>query len=149
MRTLYFHRPSHQAGHETMSMKYVMKHSFSFFCYNLKSVCVYSSNFTMTDRKDCLPFVGPFSLLWSILLLNITLLLSATVILMFYDLKYLVVGGWENERTLIRRKRQDNDMTVQYTSNVLSKDDPVQLLIEITNGMCFLLWDCIWHLPLE
>lgn len=52
-------------------------------------------------------------------------------------MKYLVVGGWENERTLIRRKRQDNDMTVQYTSNVLRKDDPVQLLIEITNGMCF------------
>lgn len=48
---------------------------------------------------------------------------------------YLVVGGWGNERTLIRRKRQDNDMTVQYTSNVLRRDDPQQLLIEITNGM--------------
>lgn len=54
---------------------------------------------------------------------------------MFY---VTVVGGWGNERTLIRRKRQDNDMTVEYTSNVLQRDNVLQLLIEITTGMCVL-----------
>lgn len=46
----------------------------------------------------------------------------------------LVVGGWANNRTLIRRKRQDYDLTVEYTFNVLRKDDPLKLLIEISNG---------------
>lgn len=50
----------------------------------------------------------------------------------------ILVGGWGNERTLIRRKRQDSDMTVEYTSNVLQKDNILQLLIEISNGMCTL-----------
>lgn len=45
-----------------------------------------------------------------------------------------MVGGWANNRTLIRRKRQDYDMTVEYNFNVLRKDDPLKLLIEISNG---------------
>lgn len=51
-------------------------------------------------------------------------------------LLFAVVGGWENEKTLIRRKRQNEDMIVEYTSNVLRKNEPLQLMIEITNGMC-------------
>lgn len=47
----------------------------------------------------------------------------------------LVVGGWAGNRTLIRRRRQDLDLTVEYTFNVLRKDDPLKLLIEISNSM--------------
>lgn len=45
-----------------------------------------------------------------------------------------VVGGWANNRTLIRRRRQDYDMTVEYNFNILRKDNPLKLLIEISNG---------------
>lgn len=45
-----------------------------------------------------------------------------------------VVGGWANNRTLIRRRRQDLDLETQYTFNVLRKDDPLKLLIEIATG---------------
>lgn len=45
-----------------------------------------------------------------------------------------MVGGWANNRTLIRRKRQDYDITVEYTFNALRKDDPLKLLIEISTG---------------
>lgn len=45
-----------------------------------------------------------------------------------------VVGGWANNRTLIRRRRQDLDLTTEYTFNVLRKDDPLKLLIEIATG---------------
>lgn len=48
-----------------------------------------------------------------------------------------MIGGWGNERTLIRRMRQNSDMTVQYTTNVLRNDDPQQFRIEISNGMYF------------
>lgn len=47
---------------------------------------------------------------------------------------FTVVGGWANNRTLIRRKRQDYDMTVEYNFNILRKDDPLKLRIEISNG---------------
>lgn len=49
---------------------------------------------------------------------------------------FAVVGGWANNRTLIRRKRQDHDMTVEYNFNVLRRDDPLKMLIEISNGEC-------------
>ncbi|XP_031619784.1 uncharacterized protein LOC116338571 [Contarinia nasturtii] len=45
----------------------------------------------------------------------------------------ILVGGWANNRTLIRRKRQDYDMTVEYNFNILRKDNPLKLLIEISN----------------
>lgn len=45
----------------------------------------------------------------------------------------ILVGGWANNRTLIRRRRQDYDMAVEYNFNVLRKSEPLQLLIEITN----------------
>lgn len=45
------------------------------------------------------------------------------------------MGGWANNRTLIRRRRQDLDITVEYTFNALRKDDPLKLLIEISEGM--------------
>lgn len=50
-------------------------------------------------------------------------------------MNYTVVGGWANNRTLIRRKRQDLDITVEYTFNALRKDDPLKLLIEISTGI--------------
>lgn len=45
-----------------------------------------------------------------------------------------VIGGWANNRTLIRRKRQDEDMTTEYTFNSLQKDNPLKVQIEITTG---------------
>lgn len=51
-------------------------------------------------------------------------------------LEYLVVGGWANNRTLIRRRRQDYDMTTEYNFNILRKDTPLKLLIEISTGKC-------------
>lgn len=47
-----------------------------------------------------------------------------------------VVGGWANNRTLIRRKRQDYDLTTEYTFNTLQKDNPLKLLIEISDSGC-------------
>lgn len=55
---------------------------------------------------------------------------------LFVYIALTVVGGWANNRTLIRRKRQDHDMTVEYNFNVLRKDDPLKLLIEISNREC-------------
>lgn len=45
-----------------------------------------------------------------------------------------MVGGWANNRTLIRRRREQFDMTTEYTFNVLRKDDPVKLRVDISNG---------------
>lgn len=44
------------------------------------------------------------------------------------------LGCWNNNRTLIRRRRQDFDMTVEYTFNTLRRDDPIKFLIEVSNG---------------
>lgn len=76
-----------------------------------------------------------------------------TFVLCFFFLDAVkVVGGWANNRTLIRRRRQDYDMVTEYNFNVLRKDDPLKLLIEITNGMlcdatrcaCLLLLSNAW-----
>lgn len=45
-----------------------------------------------------------------------------------------VIGGWGNERTLIRRKRQDADKVVVDTKHVLSKKGPLKVLITIASG---------------
>lgn len=80
----------------------------------------------------------------TLLCFNQSLIIS--VLLCFFFISFLplyflsngskVVGGWANNRTLIRRKRQDYDITVEYTFNALRKDDPLKLLIEISNGKC-------------
>lgn len=46
----------------------------------------------------------------------------------------ILIGGWANNRTLIRRRRQDLDLTVEYTFGVLRKDDPLKIEILITTG---------------
>lgn len=45
-----------------------------------------------------------------------------------------VIGGWANNRTLIRRRKQDLDLATEYTFNVLRKDDPLKVEIQITTG---------------
>lgn len=47
-----------------------------------------------------------------------------------------VIGGWANNRTLIRRRKQDLDLATEYTFNVLRKDDPLKVEIQITTGEC-------------
>lgn len=44
-------------------------------------------------------------------------------------------AGWENKRTTLRRKRQDQELTFTYTDEILTKNCPLKLLIEITTGM--------------
>lgn len=46
----------------------------------------------------------------------------------------LVFAGWENKRTTLRRKRQDQELTFTYTDEILTKNCPLKLLIEITTG---------------
>lgn len=46
----------------------------------------------------------------------------------------VVIGGWANNRTLIRRRRQDLDLATEFTFNVLRKDEPLKILIEISTG---------------
>lgn len=55
-----------------------------------------------------------------------------------------VVGGFNNNKTLIRRKKADLDMAVVDTFNVLRKDEPLKLLIEITNGEFHTFRYCDW-----
>lgn len=40
----------------------------------------------------------------------------------------------KNNRTLIRRKLQDFELSVEYTYNVLQPGEPIKLLIEISIG---------------
>lgn len=47
---------------------------------------------------------------------------------------FLVFAGWENKRTTLRRKRQDQELTFTYTDEILTKNCPLKLLIEITTG---------------
>lgn len=44
-------------------------------------------------------------------------------------------AGWENKRTTLRRKRQDQELIFTYTDEILTKNCPLKLLIEITTGM--------------
>lgn len=53
----------------------------------------------------------------------------------FRDFIIAVIGGWVNSRTLIRRKRQDLDLTTETTLNVLRGNVPQKVEIHIkTNG---------------
>lgn len=47
----------------------------------------------------------------------------------------IVFGGWENKRTTLLRKRQENSLTFTYTDEVLTTDCPLKALIEITTGL--------------
>lgn len=56
-----------------------------------------------------------------------------------------VIGGWANNRTLIRRRRQDLDLATEYTFNVLRKDEPLKILIEISTGKYVNIWSERWY----
>lgn len=43
-------------------------------------------------------------------------------------------AGWENKRTTLRRRRQEQELTFTYTDEILTKTCPLKLLIEITTG---------------
>lgn len=45
-----------------------------------------------------------------------------------------VFGGWENKRTTLRRKRQDEELIFTYTDDILTEKCPLKMLIEITTG---------------
>lgn len=47
---------------------------------------------------------------------------------------FAVIGGWGNLLTLIRRKRQDQDKAIVETPNVLTKQAPLKVLIDIKTG---------------
>lgn len=46
----------------------------------------------------------------------------------------LVFAGWENKRTTLRRKRQEQELIFTYTDEILTKNCPLKLLIEIKEG---------------
>lgn len=43
-----------------------------------------------------------------------------------------VFAGWENKRATLRKKRQDEELVYNYTDEILTKNSPLKLLIEIT-----------------
>ncbi|XP_031630189.1 uncharacterized protein LOC116345171 [Contarinia nasturtii] len=45
-----------------------------------------------------------------------------------------VFAGWENKRATLRRKRQDQELIFQYTDEILTKNCPLKILIEITSA---------------
>lgn len=55
----------------------------------------------------------------------------------YFDVSKIVFGGWENKRTTLRRKRQDEELIFTYTDEVLAENCPLKMLIEITTGLCF------------
>lgn len=134
MHILYSHPSNHHIGSVTTSMKYV-----SNVCWNLihlpniSKLSRWEKNTrqlirtTICRSNDCLCS--------QIMVLKFFFSFSKHFIrLLFCAESIPVVGGWANNRTLIRRKRQDYDMTVEYNFNVLRKDDPLKMLIEISNG---------------
>lgn len=46
----------------------------------------------------------------------------------------IVFAGWENKRSTLRRKRQDQELIFTYTDEILTKNCPLKILIEITTG---------------
>ncbi|XP_055311129.1 uncharacterized protein LOC129573947 [Sitodiplosis mosellana] len=50
------------------------------------------------------------------------------------DVYEFVFAGWENKRATLRRKRQDQELVFQYTDEILTKNSPLKLLIEITSA---------------
>lgn len=50
-------------------------------------------------------------------------------------LSLVAFGGWENKRTTLLRKRQEESLIFSYTDEILSNSCPLKALIEITTGL--------------
>lgn len=52
-----------------------------------------------------------------------------------FHLKYLVIGGWDNGRTVIR-KQGGQEIAAENTPNVVSKNNPRKFIAEVSNCKC-------------
>lgn len=47
---------------------------------------------------------------------------------------FLVIGGWSNERIVLRKKQQADVLVEEFESNVINLERPTKMVIEVANS---------------
>lgn len=59
---------------------------------------------------------------------------------------FSVIGGWDNSKSVLRRKSQNMELASSEKVNVLRGQETVMVRVEISTGKRTLLWSCTEYL---